>query len=143
MGEHNRIRKPQSVDWRAIGNRTAACGAVGLLIAGAALAVGVVRILMMVVRGRAVGMDGFTVGITLYAAGFAVAGAVVGLLSPWRRDLIGRFVLGILAAAIVAAFIVRASDGPLSRWGAEQARTILVMATIFGLPLGWQLGKHR
>jgi hypothetical protein len=96
----------------------------------------------MVLLGRRVGMAGFTVGITLYATGFAVAGAVVGLLWPWRRDLIGRFVLGLLGAAIVAAFIVRATDGPLSRWGAEQALTIVVMAAIFGLPLGWQIGKH-
>src|SRR5689334_24150956 len=117
MGDHQRIRKRRPIDWRVVRDRTAGGVTAGLFLAGAALAVGVVRILIMLAGGRSVGMDGFTVGVTLYAAGFAVAGAVVGLLWPWRRDLVGRFALGVLAAAIMAAFIVRASDGPINRWG--------------------------
>jgi hypothetical protein len=87
-------------------------------------------------------MDNLALGVALYTSGFVVAGAVVGLLWPWRRDLVGRFVLGIIGAAIVFAFIARMESGPVHTWGRFEGVMILALALLFGVPIGWQFGKR-
>ena len=135
-------RRSSSVALLAAAARRAAGGAaLGALLAVFLLAVGLVRVAIARLSGRRVAMDGFEFGAALYALGFAAAGAVVGALWPLRRSLLGRYALGVIGATVVAAFIARAADGPVSGWGGAQYVTIGIMGVIFGAVAGYQIGK--
>ena len=141
MGEHKRRRRHRQ-DWRALRERLGGGAAIGLFFAAAGLGIGLVRALVVSLGGATVSADNLGVGILLYTGGFVVAGVVVSLLWPWRRDFIGRFALGIIGAAIVFTFIARMESGPVGTWGRDEAIQILVFALLFGLPMGWQFGKR-
>ena len=143
MGEHRRVLHDRGVDWAAARNR-AACGALGgLILAVLAMLVGLARAIIVAFTGRHIGSDGLVRGLSYYALGLAAAGALVGLLWPLRRGLIGRFVLGICAAAVTMAFIIASDHGPIASWRGEQIQALALFALIFGLPIGYQIGKQR
>jgi hypothetical protein len=48
----------------------------------------------------------------------------------------------IIDAAIVAIFVTRVDADPVGTWGRIEGLTILVLALAFGVPMGWQFGKH-
>ena len=107
------------------------------------LAVGVLRALVALISGTSVATDDFIPGMLLYGAGFAVAGSIIGALWPLRRNILGRYLVGILGAVIVFAFIARVVDGPLERWDRSSVIGIGVLGTLFGLVAGYQFGKSE
>ena len=135
-------RRPERVDVREALRRSAYGSVLGAALAAVFLLVGLARALLLLLRGRSVGMDGFALGAVLYAVGFAVAGGAVGLLWPVRRSLLGRSLLGIAAATIVGGFILRAMDGPIHAWTEEQYVSLTAFGLLFGLAAGYQFGKN-
>ena len=144
MGEHKRRRRRQRrYDWNAVRERLQGGAAVGFIMAAAGLGIGLLGAIVVQLSGRTVAFDNLVMGVTLYAGGFIVAGVVIGLLWSWHHDWAGRFILGIVGAAIVFAFITRMESGPVRTWGRDEGIQILVFALMFGIPMGYQFGKQR
>lgn len=69
--------------------------------------------------------------LTYYAAG-SVAGALVGILSPLGRSLLGRVLLGLIGAFTVFFCISVATHGPFWRWTPSEWQDLGVLTLIFG-----------
>ena len=143
MGEHQRALRDRGVDWAATRKRAARGALGGLIFAGLAMLVGLARAIIVAFTGRHIGSDGLVRGLSYYAVGLGAAGALVGLLWPLRRGLIGRFVLGVCAAAVAMAFVIASDSGPIASWRGEQLQALALFALIVGLPIGYQIGKQR
>jgi hypothetical protein len=65
--------------------------------------------------------------------GFAVAGSLVGLLRPFARTPITRYLVGVLGATIAAAFALLRVDRPVRGWGLPEVVFIALVAIIGGL----------
>lgn len=113
--------------------------AFGALFAGFFLFVGVIRITLALISGRSIRMDGLAFGVLFYALSFAVAGAVIGILRPWARMAVSRYLLGVLGATIAATLMMGGVAGAPHRWGAVEYAFIAVVGTVFGLMLGRSL----
>ncbi len=143
MGEHKRVKRRRRIDGVALRRRATQGAIVGAVLGGLGLLVGLARASIALLSGTHVVFGEMLLVPTLYIGGFAFAGACVGALAPVSRGLVGRFVVGFLAAAIVSTFLARAMDGPLASWGRVQFQTIAVMTAFFGLIAGYLIGKDR
>jgi hypothetical protein len=103
------------------------------------LAFGLLRALVVVLSGRHISTDGVWPAILLYPIGFMVAGVFVGIAWPLQRRRFGRYLLGILGAGIVFAFIMRIISGPVVRWDGATYIAFAICTLIFGLVAGFQL----
>ena len=86
------------------------------------------------------------IGLGLFIIGFAVSGAVVGLLWPMSVKRSGSYLLGIIGAVIAQVFIL-ATVAVVSHARMEVkgfAITMIVISTLaYGLILGQGIRKHR
>ena len=86
--------------------------------------------------------NGTSLGIVLlvyYLAG-GIGGAVVGLLMPLTRTLLGVVVVGIVVAFVVFFCIGTASSGPAWRWTPSAWRQLGYLSISFGTAggVGWR-----
>ena len=121
--------------------RTGLGAAGGAALAVAFLLIGVLRAVIVLLRGRSVGFTGFLTTALWYVYGFAMGGAFVGLLWPLTRWRPLRYVVGILAAACFVGALLIDDDGPPWAWSRDTTTLWLGLSGAFGLAAG--LGIDR
>lgn len=119
--------------------RRARTGALyGAFGAALALAVGAVRIVFALASGRRISFDELR-GLGFYAAGFVLAGAVVGLLWPWTRTVRGRYAVGVAGAAIGFFIMMQGFFGTTPSWDGAHWFTWVSGSLLFGAMIGYHL----
>ena len=125
--------------------RTAQGAFGGMLMGGLMLGMGIASAALAAVVGRRVAINiGRDVLLAaLYVVGFTVAGAIIGLLAPIRRNWMGAFALGLLGAGIVSAVIglMVMTIEQERDWNAF-AFVVSLMTLLFGSVLGYFLHKE-
>lgn len=110
----------------------------GAFFAALALAVGAVRIVIALAGGTRIESEELQ-WVVFYVGGFVLAGAAVGLLWPLTRTGAGRYIVGVLGAAIGLLMMMRGVYGPPPVWDAGHWFSWVVCTSVFGIFLGRQL----
>lgn len=69
--------------------------------------------------------------VAIYLVGSGIAGALVGLLSPWGGSRLGRIIIGFIAAVPVG-FLIGLTALPPESWNESLVSTSLLWAAIIG-----------
>lgn len=115
---------------------TALAGAaMGGIMALLCVAIGLLRVLVVVLAGRQVNFDDYT-DLLYYMLGFISGGAAAGLLWPLRRWIGSYYGLGIVVMAFVMLAILLVEEGPISSWDRGTWIGFVLLTVFFGLALG-------
>lgn len=110
--------------------------AVGAVVAGALVLVGVFRMLPVLLAGVPVEFEDDGFGLH-YIGAFVAIGAVLGLLLPlcrWWRLL---YAVSLAIGGAVSFFLLLEQKGPVSTWRETTWALLLALTLAFGLALGY------
>ena len=118
--------------------------AVGVGVSLLFVAVGVARFIFAAAFGDVVAPDREALrGIAFYMAGFAIAGALLGLARPLLRSRPAIYAGGILAGAIVMFMIVRSETASIASIDRVDWVFIVGAGAVFGTVVAHQFAKDR
>jgi hypothetical protein len=106
--------------------------AIGIAIAILCLAIGAVRGVIVLLSGSRLDLRGLWPLLGLYVLGFAVGGAVTGVLWPSQPVRWRQYLAGMLGGVVVLSAIARAEEGPSVGWPLHVYVMIVGLGILFG-----------
>jgi peptidoglycan/LPS O-acetylase OafA/YrhL len=133
--------------------RRALTGAtLGVIVAGGMIVVGLLRVLAAVIVGLLVGIRPHfgqatwqdSRPLAYYVVGFAIAGTLVGVLSPWLRRSAAVYAAMAAGGMVVMTLIVAADKGLRAAEPADWILVVVLGATFGGAAAwGWLRGTSN
>ena len=108
------------------------------------MAIGAIRILFAVLGGERIAApsrDDIQM-IVFYVGGFAVAGAIIGLLRPLIRSRLGAYLAAMLGGIIVMGAIVRSDAPSFAAIDAMDWAFVIGSGMFFGAAAAWGFLRH-
>jgi hypothetical protein len=125
------VDQPESPLFEAL-MRGVGGAAIGIAIAILCLAIGAVRGVIVLLSGSRLDFRGLWPLLGLYVLGFAVGGAVTGVLWPSQPVRWRQYLAGMLGGVVVLSAIARAEEGPSVGWPLHVYVMIVGLGILFG-----------
>ena len=125
--------------WRDVRSGAAYGAGFGLFC----LAIGGIRIAIVVLSGRSMDFRGFAFDVGYYFLGFVAAGTLLGLLWPFRRSRTTRLLVALVSASLAGFTMCVGFFGSISRWDGAEWFSCILTSMFMGFVLAHYIDPKR